>query len=277
MIQKKLFIFITLFLSACNGGVKNYSTLDSYLENAKPNYILNENAKIDDETMMLMDNYGNVVKSGILRSDMTMYEVEIDTIIDGVVMDKEFINLPIIAHDAVLDAQKIPEIGNAVILDEKSNLLFDNNDDVYTGRAYKTNRDKPAEFVFVGPIYNGKKDGLSYEYRNGKLNTITPFEDGVINGVKKEFWTFGGIFRESEYINGELNGDVRVYYSSSKKGKKELRKVTSYKNGKKHGLHQEYGPLGYLTVTQEYSNGIKIGDKIEYPLTMDMILNPIYK
>ncbi|MCS3529574.1 toxin-antitoxin system YwqK family antitoxin [Chryseobacterium sp. JUb7] len=67
------------------------------------------------------------------------------------------------------------------------------------------------------------------------FNSITPFKNNVIDGVKKIYYPGGITFQEIPYKNGKIEGIYKVYDQSGK-----LLSEVPYKNNLKNGLKKVY-------------------------------------
>ena len=72
------------------------------------------------------------------------------------------------------------------------------------------------------------------------------------NGIGKEFDELENKIYEGEYLNGKMNGKIKIYYEGYLEYKGELL------NGKRHGKGKEYY-FGILIYDGYYLNGEKNG------------------
>ena len=93
-----------------------------------------------------------------------------------------------------------------------------------------------------GTIYN-KKDYKKYIIQNGK---------GFINEYNRE----EKLSYESNYLNGEKNGQVKIYYNNILKFEGE------YKNGRKNGMGKEYNLFNKLVFEGKYKYDRKVKGKL---------------
>ena len=132
--------------------------------------------------------------------------------------------------------------------------------------------------VEEGYLLNGKKFGqwVTYDPKSRKVTSITNYVDNNLDGIflkfsnreqidmktsykmnqldgKYEELNFGRATKEAEYVNGELNGIYKEYYSNGK-----LLKEVEYKNGVQDGTYRYYDEKGNVTIEYEYKNGEKI-------------------
>lgn len=92
-------------------------------------------------------------------------------------------------------------------------------------------------------------------HTNGQLNeqyTITP--DSVKNGVYTRYSNDGILREESNYVEGKLNGERKIFYPS---GSLEIRE--NYSNNKLNGSYTVYHKNGNPLLESSYSENILAG------------------
>lgn len=102
-----------------------------------------------------------------------------------------------------------------------------------------------------------KEKHISY-YSNRMVKEEGYYVDKLKDGIWKEYDSNGKIQYERTYANGELEGPVRYY--KYKDNKPYLRSISTYKEGKRHGMYQAYDEYGSLIETLYYENGKIVAD-----------------
>ena len=154
------------------------------------------------------------------------------------------------------------------------------------------------EKVFKKDILDGKFIILSYMYENGKkekivcLNkenshyygTVKGFgEDGIplysgqfyagkMEGIYKEYYESGKIFKEINFINDKENGQGKIYYEDGK-----ILSIKNYKNGVVDGEYIEYYTDGELKLKGSYKNGLRDGEFKTYLMNAKSAGSIFYK
>lgn len=104
---------------------------------------------------------------------------------------------------------------------------------------------------------NGVMNGPYMEFnKRGQIEKRVTYLNNQIHGLYAEY-KFGRPLKEYIYDNGVLNGVSKEY---SDRGK--LVKETSYKNGELHGTTSQYDEEGNVVLQYEYKNGNKISGGI---------------
>lgn len=150
---------------------------------------------------------------------------------------------------------------------------------------------------------NGLKNGLSIFYKQHQVGNATTsvvidhvkhivpypvyesdtfkiehYANGLLNGVKKEFWPGSRLKREVGYKNGVFDGAFITYDTTGtilqeihyKEGKKvgeskmyynngHIMKTGVWKNGLKNGEFKEFYPAGGIQTVGHYRNGLRDG------------------
>lgn len=133
-----------------------------------------------------------------------------------------------------------------------------------------------------GFLVNGAKDGTWTTYHpENKIKIITNYIDGKKNGIHMELtnrgqiellanytndqydgpyakYKFGRPQEEMTYVNGKLDGEMKVYFNSGGK----LQKLITYKNGVQDGPLKFYDEEGNVTLEYTYKNGEKVSGGI---------------
>ncbi len=83
---------------------------------------------------------------------------------------------------------------------------------------------------------NDKPQGLwTCTFPSGKIQFEINYEDGLFDGVKREYYEDGKIKFEIYYSKGELNGAAKEYYSDGL-----VKYEGTYTKGVPSGTHKEY-------------------------------------
>ena len=114
------------------------------------------------------------------------------------------------------------------------------------------------EGIFEGEYLNGKRwFGKLYD-KKGYLRFDGQFQlnGEKLNGIGREYYSFGKLYSECEYLNGKKNGKGKEYdYNGN------IIFEGQYFNGNKNGKCKEYDNNGNIIFEGEYKNGEKIENK----------------
>jgi antitoxin component YwqK of YwqJK toxin-antitoxin module len=122
---------------------------------------------------------------------------------------------------------------------------------------------------------DGKKDG-SYEewYENGKINYTTNYIEDVQEGKACKYDKSGNLLRKFMVINGSTEDEIKYDKKGPLNGlheewnndysKKFLEKSINYKDGKRHGVYEEYDQDGNRVLKCNYKNNKRDGEEEEY-------------
>jgi antitoxin component YwqK of YwqJK toxin-antitoxin module len=150
-------------------------------------------------------------------------------------------------------------------------------------KAMKLNADgNPVE---TGYTLNGKRTGtwVTFFNENGRINSISSYANGNLDGVsitfnnrgqieKKAFYSnnildgmsatykFGRPEQEQLFKNGKLDGMTKTYYTNGK-----LQKEIEFKDGLQDGIFKYYDEQGNVTLDYLYKNGEKVSGGIVTP------------
>ncbi|MFN7603430.1 MAG: toxin-antitoxin system YwqK family antitoxin [Bacteroidota bacterium] len=102
----------------------------------------------------------------------------------------------------------------------------------------------------VTTYFEGKKEGLCMEMENGQMTKRFYYHNGLRHGDYKEFKSTS-LKEERNYMNGKIEGTVRIYYDYNSK----LMEEGNYKNGVRDGVSKWYDQDGKLSIEYEYKNG----------------------
>ncbi len=145
---------------------------------------------------------------------------------------------------------------------------------------YKNNKKNGLKISFLSDskIEEEYKDNVKINFEkqfdlNGKLIKITPFQNGLEEGISKDFNTEGVIILLTYYQKGYVTKREfinRVDGSGKKQGlwktfnKSDILIVeATYLNGKKHGFYKEYDENGNLVKIEKYENDQLIVNAVE--------------
>jgi len=101
--------------------------------------------------------------------------------------------------------------------------------------------------------HNGLKEGAAIEItENGQVAKQYNHHHDVLDGEYKEF-NYSTLKEERFYINGKLEGTVKIYYPDGK-----VMEEGNYKNGIRDGVSKWYDKDGNLSIEYEYKEGALI-------------------
>lgn len=103
-------------------------------------------------------------------------------------------------------------------------------------------------------------DGISKVfYKNGKLKTEIPYQNGKKNGLAREFYETGIIYQEIEYKNGLKHGIATRYYENG-----AVHQVTAYDSNRRHGKLEKFKPDGSRLSVATYHEDEPCKGLVEY-------------
>ncbi|MGB3469099.1 MAG: hypothetical protein WBA74_27685 [Cyclobacteriaceae bacterium] len=137
--------------------------------------------------------------------------------------------------------------------------------------------------VGEGDYLNGKKHGSWTVYnRDGGLQSVTTYNNGVKQGTHLEFGDRGTLTKKEYYYNGQLDGEAIVYNNMNRiqerityaggqmHGPKRTfystgtpQEESNYTNGQIDGIAKYYNQEGELLFTYEYKNGVLVDQEKE--------------
>ncbi len=113
---------------------------------------------------------------------------------------------------------------------------------------------------FVRSYKDGKQDGLTRLYQNGKIAGEISFKNGVRDGMTYCYGIHPCSLSDTSYKDGKKHGIEKLYY---KKGVPKA--FTAYKNGRKHGVEKKWYEISYkISSTTFYVDGKAEGIGKEY-------------
>ncbi|MDQ3016776.1 MAG: hypothetical protein M3R25_08705, partial [Bacteroidota bacterium] len=137
---------------------------------------------------------------------------------------------------------------------------------------HATRKDPVGQLVNEGFILDDKKTGQWVEYSNeGYITSVSNFVNGWLEGPAMKYsprgqieeqnnyhlgkfegtqiaYKYGKILKTSPYLNGNLDGIVKMYDDKTFK----LRQEIAYKEGKQHGFFRNYDENGAVNLEYEY-------------------------
>ncbi len=91
-----------------------------------------------------------------------------------------------------------------------------------------------------------------------KASSEIPYENGLKNGIAKQHYPNGDIWKESPYKDGKLHGEVKIYERGGK-----LSRTAQYTEGKLDGKCINYFKSGNPKYTATYRNGLIMPGVVE--------------
>lgn len=133
---------------------------------------------------------------------------------------------------------------------------------------------------------NGQKQGKSIYWRQYITGTdvsgnslyardtvkIENYSNGLLNGIKLDYWENSKLKKEVNYKNGILDGAFKYH---NRKG--EITQELNYKNGEKDGEFKYYFDNGVLLKTEVWEEGKKDGGFVTYFIQGFVQLSENYK
>lgn len=118
------------------------------------------------------------------------------------------------------------------------------------------------------------RHGVTKFYSFGNLEYEGHFKNGVLDGKYSQFHrdNFDQIYREFHYLNGELHGNCKEFYSNGK-----LSIICTYENGEPIGVINEYYGNEMKKFEGEFVDGKPIGKHIYYNLSDHIITKYSFK
>jgi antitoxin component YwqK of YwqJK toxin-antitoxin module len=99
--------------------------------------------------------------------------------------------------------------------------------------------------------YHDKREGISMEFtNNGSVLRRCNYHNDLREGEYKEY-NYGNVREERRYLNGKIEGIVKIYYDNTLKVMEE----GSYKNGLRDGVSKWYDQNGNVSIEYIYENG----------------------
>lgn len=114
-----------------------------------------------------------------------------------------------------------------------------------------------------GQLKHGKKHGLWYRYRGGKVEQVQTWRDGLQHGPLFTYWRSGGLLSDRNYADGEQHGRSRLFGGDDNR----LTELRWWQRGQLHGWKCYWRDDGRLTQIEKYEYGRRIHN--EAPPTWD--------
>ena len=109
-------------------------------------------------------------------------------------------------------------------------------------------------------IENAGAEGLNVTfYENGKVFSVTNFQNGTLNGEQLIYYENGNKLAEKNYKNGKKDGEQKGYYTNG-----QLAGIWRYNSGTEDGKQSLYYNDGIEMVNVVYNNGKESYAKIYY-------------
>lgn len=163
---------------------------------------------------------------------------------------KEIENAKILNFAPELNAENCKDKVVKLSLNELVELYEDEGDISYNkcGLPYREN------FVYeISDIKGNQIIKVSYD-ESGMIRKITPYKEGLKNGVEQKFDGSGNLTAEINYKQGIKDGMANGYFPS-----KDVAFRKMYKDGKVSGTLTCYFPTGEVAAEFPYKNGLKEG------------------
>lgn len=158
----------------------------------------------------------------------------------------------------------------------KTTLFYQSNKVIFGDqhiKEIKTYKDDVLHGLYIQYYRDGSSIKMEKKYNQGKLVEFTEYS---VNGVQLERMVknsienipMNGIITTenrvgtqttANYINGEKDGEVRVYYPNG-----DIWKVENYKKGVLHGARKKWYRNRELAYEANFANGIEHGEVKEY-------------
>jgi antitoxin component YwqK of YwqJK toxin-antitoxin module len=115
--------------------------------------------------------------------------------------------------------------------------------------------------LFVGPELDykeaigktdtqGNKVGIWKYFRDDRsLVSVVPFENGKVNGNRRDFWETGNLYQSCDYVNNLKNGEQKIYFKNGL-----LYQNFYFKNDFKNGENKEFDINGDVYLIENYKN-----------------------
>ncbi len=104
--------------------------------------------------------------------------------------------------------------------------------------------------------YLGEKHGKHVYFKpNGDTTKLEHYKNGVLEGVRKQYFKGSKVFKEIHYVAGLMDGPFKIYNTEGL-----LIEESNYKANKKHGPQKYFYDDGVLLRTENWENGVKSGE-----------------
>ncbi len=116
----------------------------------------------------------------------------------------------------------------------------------------------------IGEFINGKKQGKFEEYEYGRIRTICYYVDDELDGEYKEFYSNGKLSMHRNYVKGKIEGEDLGYFHSNEGDIGPLCKKSYYMNGILEGNSEIFYENNKLKFFNTFKNGKLDGESYEY-------------
>jgi antitoxin component YwqK of YwqJK toxin-antitoxin module/tetratricopeptide (TPR) repeat protein len=127
-------------------------------------------------------------------------------------------------------------------------INYHNDDPV--SYSYWDSRDSLVPAIAL-PLHSGKVKAL---FPNGKVSAIFEYVDGNLHGDLRMYYTNGQLEITLHYEYGDREGPFIKYYPNGK-----TKETGTYRSDNLHGPYREYNDQGVLTLDETYYNGSQEG------------------
>lgn len=104
--------------------------------------------------------------------------------------------------------------------------------------------------------YLGEKHGKHVFFKpNGDTTKLEYYKNGLLDGVRKQYFKGSKVFKEISYSAGLMDGPFKMYNNQG-----VIIEESNYKANKKHGIQKYFYDDGVLLRTENWESGIKSGE-----------------
>jgi len=103
----------------------------------------------------------------------------------------------------------------------------------------------------------------------GNVTKEITYEDGIKNGMAREYYPNGQLYKEIYYVNGQQEDTVKMYHRNGNR-----HRFSVYENGKRNGVHIRYFKSGNERSRMTYVNDTPMPDLVEKNTFGDLIAAP---
>lgn len=136
------------------------------------------------------------------------------------------------------------ETNNELAISQSKNNKYNDNETYYHGNLILV---KETNLPLTGFI-------LSYDSKEGYLNSEEYYINGRLNGPVKYYYKNGLISTQTSYVDGEIDGMYCSYYENGRK-----QSETTYQKGEIDGRKILWFENGQIKEISHYENGLRIG------------------
>ena len=160
------------------------------------------------------------------------------------------------------------DLGEKVDLD-----LYQTRDIPNTNWKHVERKDSDGKISEQGFMSNGVKTGTwtNYYPRDGQIQSIKNYFEGVLMGPYLEFDTHGRLNKQINYENNQMSGLLGEYQNG------RLMKQIDYIDGKIHGYMREFNNKSIKIREAAFKNDVLDGEVNNYNDEGKLVLQYIYK